>query len=1560
MFVYASALVHNLLKESVMLCRLALIVCFALPLTGTDPISKTEDLPWATVTYPAYGVIGTPAPMILTLKPGGVPRNGKLRVDVHLFIGHERVPIGSVAELVNVTAGEGREVRVAHVVPDRPGISAMHYVFYISPDGGWNGNFLNGSVGMNVRQPPSDARDAPQGSGLGPLPMEQPAESVLSSRRAEIVLNGPWRFRPAHNATPLAEDGEWGQLWVPGSWKPHPQLPGLIHVGVGEAWSTYGPELASAWYERRVSIPASWQGRAIVLDLAHVSTDAVVYANGHECGRISWPGGSVDISAAVEAGRDAAIQVRVFAVGAEGERLVQMGTGEAGDFVVKAALDTRGITGDIVLVSRPRGGWIEDVFVQPSVTERRLACSVDLRGTTGGAATFTAQLVDASGAIARTFTSHVTLTAAPQQTVDLAWAWPDPRLWDVLDPHLYDLRLAVTGAGLDDEYVQRFGFREFAIQGTGFVLNERNLRLRPGLAPAAPWDGIGAVREAVDAAVAGMRARGFNILEIWPNDPARRGSWGYGQWAHWCEAADRHGMLLMAPAPHFPLDYNKEAATARWSAERGADYRTLVERHVLRVRNHPSIVLWGVNANEFFLRGNENPRHIGQVGWMASDMKDYRGYRIADLVEAGAAAIEDLRQIDPTRRAYTHHGGYVGPINTLNMYLNMIPLQEREDWLSHYAKHGQIPFIPIEFGTPVDATMLRSRVSNHAKALDSEPLLTEFCATYQGEASFHEESPAYRSSIRQRYAATDKRYHRWYDFWEDLFWSPNHLALQELFIRNTWRSWRAWGNAGGMLPWIQGYAVQPADGMVALPAFVAGRRGTWFPEMKRSARYWMDPAQGARETLAGAALRLSNGPTLAFIAGPPEEHTAKDHLFFAGETMRKSVAVINDEVHPAPAWTARWTATLAGQRIADGESSGTVASGTTLLMPFEIPLPIGAERSDGVIELEVRIGGHVHHDHFPYRIHTVPRAPSLPAVAVFDPEGTTSVYLRSLGVDCVPWDGSAVPMLVVGRNALSSEEARPGDLECYVRGGGRLLICNQDAAWTTNVAGLRTSLHVTRRAWPTIADHPITAGLDGEDFRDWRGAGTAYPNEIGTGSGPRWIAGWHWGNRGSVASSAPETPHSGSWRPLLQAGFDLMYAPLMEAQIGDGLAIWCALDLEGRSRREPMAAMVTARVFEYLATARPTPRAVVGYVGDEGGRELLVHLGISHAPAKPGVTTLVVAGPGANDAMLAPFAALGTPMVVLARQGGALPFGATLRHEATFRGSLAPPTWPETRGITAADLRFRSERPWHVLAKGCEIAADGLLGRATVGRSTVIYCQLDPEALDADRLHYFRYTRWRHQRVIANLLANLGASFASDGNVFASATPTISLPDSWRVHVVTPLPPAPSADRGHADPGISAGAATAVLPDFDDSGWSTVRVDTLLDAFATVDGEAVYRCTVEIPATLAGRDIELALGAIDDVDIAFWNGERIGATGLDTPGYWAAKRVYQIPGPLVKAGPAVIAVRVFDRFGGGGMLAGPGEQQLRERRNGATGPFYHPDYNATRWAGDDPARWCPW
>ena len=102
------------------------------------------------------------------------------------------------------------------------------------------------------------------------------------------------------------------------------------------------------------------------------------------------------------------------------------------------------------------------------------------------------------------------------------------------------------------------------------------------------------------------------------------------------------------------------------------------------------------------------------------------------------------------------------------------------------------------------------------------------------------------------------------------------------------------------------------------------------------------------------------------------------------------------------------------------------------------------------------------------------------------------------------------------------------------------------------------------------------------------------------------------------------------------------------------------------------------------------------------------------------------------------------------------------------------------------------------------------------------------------------------------------------------------------------------------------------------------------------NGVVWYRKEIELPASFAGSGLLLSLGAIDDFDHTYFNGEAVGAHPSGTPLAHQIRRRYEVPASLVKPGRNVIAVRVFDHFGEGGLLGPTHELYLESRRAGAS------------------------
>jgi beta-galactosidase len=1149
----------------------------------------------------------------------------------------------------------------------------------------------------------------------------------MNAMRSEMPLDGIWRFIPATAGEASPPKLGWGYINVPGNWgggghrhrraDDDQEAPSaLVAPGSGPQWENFNKAgVASAWYEREVQIPADWQGRVISLHFDRVCTDAIIYVNGMECGQVPWPWGSVNITRAVTPGKTADVQVLVAAI-ADSQMVGHFWQNAFMAVTYSAArLETRGLTGSVYLEGRPTDGRVSDVFIRTSTRKKDIALDVDLDGVEQkGRLHFVAEMLNEKGQVEKTFTADTGVEAKTTQTVTVSWPWTNPRLWDVNQPNLYTLRLTVTGAGMSDQFNQEFGFREFWIEGRQFYLNGTVIHLRQPCFYNGP---IGEV--------------GDNFREFGSWTPDTRGD--PSDAGPDLDEADHKGYL----AATYVFDANKymrdRSGNLTWkqNQQHALDRAMVWMRHY---RNHPSVVMWVAGANFFNDADDMDPRHIGHRGWEQSNPQ------WKPLMDDARDMFAALKQLDPTRAYYSHEGSDTGDAHSMNCYLDFLPLQERDDLLSAWAKNGDMPIAMTEFGTPMDCTFRRGR-DGFTSNIHSEPLLTEYAAIYFGTNAYTSEEPAYRQYLRNlfqggmTYGSTQDKL--------DPF--ANMLKIQDLFRKSTWESWRTAGLPGGLRTWS-----------------------------------WMQDE-----------LEDINYPTMAWIAGQSEAYTSKDHHFLAGKKFQKQIILINDMRQPED-FTATWTATVNGNQVSTGDLHGNLAVSEIRKLPIEITAPEieAGGKADGQITLTATIGGVTHHDTFAFRVFGTDQ-PAGGDIATVDSAGLTTKMLKNLGYSPQSWDGAAASLVVVGRNDLKDDPTMLGKLDSYVQGGGRVLIFAQDPSWIGESLGWRVCPKVSRYVFP-VPHSPVSQWIDADDLCNWTGSSTlipAYPEYVGNylrgNEGNQPYAGWHWGNQGGVSSAAIEKPDRSGWSPLLECEFDMAYTPLMELNYGRGRVIVCTLDLEDHVSLDPVARLLAGRLMDYALHSSLAPRAnKTVYLGGPAGASWLNKIGVNfeQASALDASAGLVLVGSDANvdEAALNSYLEEGGKVFFLPRTQADGPLGTTLVQAADqFAGSLSPPDWPEAKGLSASDLRWRTyidSPPW-ILSGGADVGADGLLGRKIVGKGVAIFCQVDPDRFNADENTYFHYTRWRSTRAVAQLLTDLGASFQVDSGIFHPLK-VVSDPDS--------------------------------------------------------------------------------------------------------------------------------------------------------------------------------------
>jgi sialate O-acetylesterase len=110
-------------------------------------------------------------------------------------------------------------------------------------------------------------------------------------------------------------------------------------------------------------------------------------------------------------------------------------------------------------------------------------------------------------------------------------------------------------------------------------------------------------------------------------------------------------------------------------------------------------------------------------------------------------------------------------------------------------------------------------------------------------------------------------------------------------------------------------------------------------------------------------------------------------------------------------------------------------------------------------------------------------------------------------------------------------------------------------------------------------------------------------------------------------------------------------------------------------------------------------------------------------------------------------------------------------------------------------------------------------------------------------------------------------------------------------------------------------AAAWKEPTFDDSGWPAIKVPQLWEnALGDMDGTFWFRKSFLLTAEEAEKGAILELSMIDDRDETYVNGVKVGSMNS-----YNMKRSYTIQASVLKEGKNVVAVKVIDTGGGGGI-----------------------------------------
>ena len=423
--------------------------------------------------------------------------------------------------------------------------------------------------------------------------------------RLELAADSGWKFilgDPSGAEAPSFADSTWRTVDLPHDWsiegRPEKDNPtggggGFFPAGIG-------------WYRKTFSAPAGWRGKRVSIEFDGVYRDSTVYLNGHKLGTQPYGYTSFifDLTSDLNFKGTNVLAVRADNSAQPNSRWY------SGSGIYR---HVRLVVADPTHVAH----W--GVFVTtPTVSDGSATVSIRTKVTNDSAkpsgVTIETKLYDRAGREAGTKES--TLTIVPGQEMEAAQTITvsNPALWSPASPTLYRAISRIRKDGkVIDQVVTPFGIRSLSWSAEkGLLLNGKSIKLTGGSVhhDNGPL-GAAAFDRAEERKVELLKAAGYNAVRTAHNPPS----------PGFLDACDRLGLLVLDE----PFDTWK-ANKAKFDYGINFDewWKRDVSALILRDRNHPSIVIWGI--------GNEIP-----------ELEVERGGKI------GKELADQVRSLDTTR-----------------------------------------------------------------------------------------------------------------------------------------------------------------------------------------------------------------------------------------------------------------------------------------------------------------------------------------------------------------------------------------------------------------------------------------------------------------------------------------------------------------------------------------------------------------------------------------------------------------------------------------------------------------------------------------------------------------------------------------------------------------------------------------------------------------------------------------------------------------------------------------------------------------------------------------------
>jgi len=390
--------------------------------------------------------------------------------------------------------------------------------------------------------------------------------------KKEFSLDGPWEIIFDHH-----NEGRSQRLFTDRGFE---RYTGKRAITIPSCWEEIEQDYEGvAYYRKKFTIPASWEGKLVYVNFDAVNYKAEVWLNNHV---IDYHEGgftpfSFRIDRSVKFGEENVLTMRVVGPIILTDKVVDnMGRQETPQW-------RGGIAGGIwqsVSVCATGMVGIDDVFIETDIRKKTAGFTLDIKSNSIHTTMAELSLMITSPGGETVTHRKVEMELSPGANQEkMIVEIPDAQYWSMDQPTLYQASVEVNHDGeLSDSWNHKFGIREFTIRDKKFYLNEKPVYLKAtffeGLYPtriAYPDSKEMAIREIKLA-----KEAGFNMIRPWRKPPPKM----------WLDLCDSIGIMtvgsLVVECMHRPVS---TPYLAKW-------VELELRESILRDRNRTCVVQW--------------------------------------------------------------------------------------------------------------------------------------------------------------------------------------------------------------------------------------------------------------------------------------------------------------------------------------------------------------------------------------------------------------------------------------------------------------------------------------------------------------------------------------------------------------------------------------------------------------------------------------------------------------------------------------------------------------------------------------------------------------------------------------------------------------------------------------------------------------------------------------------------------------------------------------------------------------------------------------------------------